>query len=97
MTDATQQERNRIRAILLAGESIGQRDLAMHLALETRLPKQEALALLHDAHKNQHRPNMLNEAMTFLGNPDLGPDSGDYSDSPEYEAARILSLMETNK
>ena len=94
MIDQVQAERERIGAILDAGERANAMELALHLALDTRLAKQEALALLKEAIQPN---NLFAEAMGYIENPDIGPDGGEEDATTASEAGRILHVMEKTK
>lgn len=99
---ADRQARNREKAITSSEEAKGRETLAAHLATETDMSVEAAVAVLKASPKQEEKPqpgsrrqdNGFTAAMTATGNPTVGADGqgdgNDESTTPQAKAAAIL-------
>ena len=94
VAEAKSAERARIQSIVTSEASEGRTEMAHHLAFETDMAADQALALLEKSPQAKNADsNAFAAAMAGLGNPDLGADGGDGQDDASAEANRIVSLL----
>lgn len=95
MGDGVKTERERISAILTSDEAEGRRELANHLAFETDMTAEAALALLAKSPKEaaiKEPVNALAAAMEQEPNPNVGADAGGDGDDIDAAIARSQAL-----
>lgn len=96
--DATTAERARVKAIMTSENAKGREELAQHLAFDTALDADQAVALLGKSPKVAAEApaapkSKLDAAIkTNGGTPDVGTDAGEASESVDAVAKRIAAL-----
>jgi len=92
---ARAEERSRIQSILRSDAATGRDELAAHLAFETDMAADDAIAMLEKAPAaTQERSGGFAEAMAAIGNPQVGADADHDADDAAAEAARIVKLYQ---
>jgi ClpP class serine protease len=95
--EAVRAHKDRCKAILSHEEAKGREDLAQHLAFETDIPAEAAVAALAKAPKAQAQPaaqaNRFEAAMARVGNPNVGPDSPTLASADTYKPGTMADKM----
>lgn len=95
--EAVTAHKERCKAILSSGEAKGREDLAHHLAFETDITAEAAIAALGKAPKALAEPapaaNRFEAAMAAVGNPNVGPDGPAQMGGDSYKPGTMAEKM----